>query len=242
MVAAAFVAVAAFIFGCGGGVGPVTSGTTATNTTSTNTTTTTTTAGAGTTTGTFLPPNAILFGQGASTSSSSYTVEALSPTTKALTPFLTGVPNTTSLFVANPTVAKQYIFAANAGDASGALVGIYANSTLTTKGATTVVAPAFASVVSLNLTQDGKFLVFTAYDKTNTDSYLYTVTAGGRNLTQLDTSASSYVSPADSNTIVYSHAPGLVFQLFTRSISAGSAATPAQITTDENGRLLRAGI
>ncbi len=255
-------AVAAIIIGCGGGGGgggsspTTTTGTTTTGTTTTGTTTTGTNSGgtnsggtnsggtnsggtsAGGTTSGSLPQNAILFGQ--FQSSTTYQVMALNPSAAASstnpTVYQSNVPDTTSVFVQNPNVTNQFVFAANSGDNPANLVGIYSNSSLTTVGATTLAPAAYGSVVSLSLTQDGKNIVFTAYDSSNNVSSLYTMSSTGANLTLLDTSEGSSISPADSDTIVYSNnLSGLTYQLYTRSLKAGASGKPQQLTTDTAG-------
>jgi hypothetical protein len=224
---------AALIVGCGGGGGTVggnptssTSATTATTTTGTTTTSSSSTTGS-------LPSNSILFSvNSASSSASTYSIVALNASTGVPTIFLPNIPVTTSLVAQNPIVPKQFIFAANAGDKEGSLVGIYSNTTLSTSGAKTIAAPKFGSIASLSVTADGKNMVFTAFDPTNSFPYLYAVSSSGGAPVQLDGSSSSSVSPADSDTIVYSNdADGFTYQLFTRSLSKGTAGTATQVTT-----------
>jgi hypothetical protein len=254
--AALTVVVAAIIIGCGGGGGggggggtPVTTGSTTTGTTTTTTSTTGTTTTGTTTTGTTttgtttsgsLPQNAILFGQYeapvGSNPSTTYDVENLSPTTKSVSVYQKAVPDTTQLFVQNPNTKNQFVFAANAGDNQNSSVGIYSNSSLTTVGAKTLAPPVYAQVISLSLTQNGNYIVFTAFDQANNVSSLYSMTSSGGNLTLLDSSFGSAVSPADSDTIVYSNSSSSnVYQLFKRSIKAGASGTATQITTDSIG-------
>jgi hypothetical protein len=254
------VAAAALIIGCGGGggggssttgatgttatgtttTGTTTTGTTTTGTTTTGTTTTGTTTTGTTTTGTTtgggtagsLPSNVILFGE-SNTSTSLTDIEEVNPSTGVVTPYISSVSNEIYLFAKDPNQTSKFVFVGNpSGD--GATFGLYSNSSLSLTGATTIVSPAYSGVISLNLTQDGKNIVYSAYVGNNLPN-LYDVPSTGGTPVALDSSYGSTVSPADSNTIVYENIVGETEQLFSRLLSQGVSGAATQLTTDTLG-------
>jgi|GEM_PF-6521171 len=223
--ATAFVLLMALLIGCGGGGGGGGGGTT-------QTTASGSTAGV-------LPSNMIVFGE-ANGNGSDFGIFDITPTGTGLTTIAADVSGSILLYAQNPNLANSYILAAM--PAGGTAYGIYLAKGPTLTGAKQLVAPTYSDVSSLAITQDSSHIVYTAADATGT-SDLYTVSSSGGTPTNLGLSDGSTISPANNDTIAYvapSSAIGGNDQVYTRSLKAGAAGSPTQVTTDSSMHLLPA--
>ena len=221
---------AALVIGCGGGGGgdkkPTTTGTTSTNgTAGTSATTDGGTLGGETDGGSGnLAPNSIYFLVG---NGGGYDVKVTSEANPNPTVFATGLPADAPVATPDPSAAGRLVFAAT--DTNGQ-IGIYRNSSISLTGATTFVNPQFAEVLTLQVSRDGKRVVFVATPAGTSEPRLYTATLGGTAVL-LD---SGYVISAelgsDGTRVVYEKVTDDGdSELFVRTIGA---TTSTQLTDD----------
>ena len=229
-------ALLALVIGCGGGGGGGGGGTkTTTSTTSTTSTATTSTSTA--TTAGVLPINTILYavpnGNG-----TDYELEGLDPVNAgSSTTIVSDFPASIELFAANPNVKSQYVAAYDPtfGPSDNGLYGIYISTGLTASGIKQLVAPTYIFVSSLSVTDNGKFVVYSATDQTGA-SNLFVESLSGGTPVNYGLSDGSTVSPADDDTLVYVAIPSsgntVLDQVLSRSLKAGASGKATQITTD----------
>ena len=230
--AAAATTLAALVIGCGGGGGgggdkkPTSTGTSSTNTGGTNTSGTTggplggeTDGGSGN-----LAPNSIYFLVG---NGSGYDVKVTSEADPNPTVFASGLPADAPVATPDPSAAGRLVFAAT--DANGK-IGIYRNTSISLTDATAFVAPQFAEIVSLQVSRDGKRVVFVATPSGANEPRLFTATLGGTPVLLDAGYAISAELGSDGTRVVYEKVTDDGdSELFVRTIGA---TTSTQLTDD----------
>jgi hypothetical protein len=96
-------------------------------------------------------------------------------------------------FAPDPIVPNSYLFAYRAN--AKAPIGLYKNSSLSMKGATEVVAPAYSNLSELAVTPDGKALAFAASVGTDPKRLYRVATAGSTPPVPLDVAEQVALSP-----------------------------------------------
>jgi hypothetical protein len=182
--------------------------------------------------------NSVVYGV-ATGQSENYDVNEMSSAGANVQTVAANIPGTILLFALDPATSGQYVIAADPTGTGS--YGIYLSVNLTLTDAQTIVGPNYAYVTSLAVTENGASVVFSATDGTGI-SNLFVVPIGGGVATKLGLSDGSAVSPLDSDTIAYVAPIGGSGndQLFTRSLSAGSAGSSTQLTSDVSNHALPA--
>ena len=223
---------AALVIGCGGGGGggkkPSTTGTD--GTTGTSGTSGTTTAGNGGTLGGAtdggsgnLAPNSIYFLVG---NGGGYDVKVTSEANPNPTVFATGLPADAPVATPDPSATGRIVFAAT--DANGQ-IGIYRNSSISLTGATSFVKPQFTEVLTLQVSRDGKRVVFVATPPGANEPRLFTATLGGTPVLLDSGFVVSAELGSDGTRVVYERLTDDDSELFLRDINA---TAPVQLTND----------
>ncbi|CAN5631952.1 hypothetical protein BH11ARM2_BH11ARM2_06030 [soil metagenome] len=238
--------VGAVAIGCGGGGGggsttgltTATSSTattstattsTATATTSTATTSTATTSTATTSTATtstngdvpgVLPKNVIFYDVYNENSEREF--RYISPNGTGDTLFVT-LPPRFDAFAPNPVKASEYYFAAHTSDTGKD--GLYKNSSITLTGATQIVGPTYDTVTGMQISNDGRFLAYTAYiGEAETKLYVIDLQTPTAPPITVDSADFFHISP-DVRKVVYSKPSGGPSDIFIRDFPAGAVAT-----------------
>lgn len=155
-----------------------------------------------------LPQNKIFYAEG-SAGGTTYDVKYVNPDGTGGATFLSGIDSQNSAAVADPDAAGQFVFALQPSGST--LYGIYRNSTISTTGATTIVAPAYSSVSSLQIAGEGseKKIVFiaTVGDPNTAPLRLYqSATAAGSSPLLIDDAYAATLS-GSGDRVVYNKYP-----------------------------------
>jgi hypothetical protein len=234
--------IVALIIGCGGsGGGSLPSSTSSTSSTASTTTTTSTagsTAGSSSTTsGTIpngtLPSNVIFYGDAGDATvigngDENFDLYYVSPNGTGQALYVT-VPASVVAAAANPSVTGQFIFAATPAGSSSSNYGIYSNTSLSTTGAKTIVAPTLVGVDAVTVTPDGNYVLFSAEDS-NQNENIYKVQISGGTPVALYLGDDPEVDPTDTY-IAYDQADpnNILNQYIWESKIDGSS--PTQLTS-----------
>lgn len=228
-------ALAAIVIGCGGGGGGGGNGSNGNADGSTDGTTngTVTNGGsAGTDGGSgALPVDSVFYAQ-APQGASTYDIKYIKADGTGPGTYATGVSNDNSAAVANPAVAGQIVFARNAGGTTP--YGIYRNTSATLVGATTIVAPTYSFVGSLQISRDGTKVVYIGRIGNGLDRVYSVDTANANAITDIDEAFSASLSSAGDR-VVYNKFLGADndTDLFVRVLGAASSVRLTSNTIDD---------
>jgi hypothetical protein len=208
------VALAAVVLGCGGGGGGGggsngSSATTATTANPTTTATTVTTATNGTSAGTDgnagnLPANRVFYVEDDPTGTT-YDVKFIAEDGSGAGTYQAGFPLDSTANSPDPSAPGQIVFAAQ--PAGSTKLGIYRNTSTSTSGATTIVAPSYGEIISLQVARDGSKVVYVAANTLGGDPGVYVVSTNpGATPVRLDDALDASLSSAGDR-VVYNKYP-----------------------------------